>query len=106
MAKVLKDYRPPSYASEYPWDQWLNGEQWLVTKGQDFESTIRSFSVSVRKAAAKRGMGVSVTTYVDPETHTKDENSLVIQAKPVEDEDESEEGEESYGGLTNLPSQS
>lgn len=81
MAKVLKDYKPPAYStSEYPWDEWLNGETWLIVKGEDFTSTVRSMGVSIRKAAKKRDLGVSVTTYVDPKTHERMPEQLVVHA--------------------------
>jgi hypothetical protein len=81
MARVLDDYKPPAYhGTEYPWDQWLNGKSWLLTKGEDFSCTVRSIGVSIRKAAKKRGLRISVTTYVDPATNKKEENSVVVRA--------------------------
>lgn len=82
MAKVLADYKPPAYHnSEYPWDEWLDGRCWLLEHGTDFTSTIRSMGVSIRKAAAKRGLLVSVTAYVDPKKNERDDEKIVVQAK-------------------------
>ena len=87
MAKVLKDYKPPAYhGTEYPWEKWLDGQVWLLTKGEDFESTTRSFQISARRAALKRGMAISMSTYIDPDTHEKCPDSIVVRTSKLPDE--------------------
>jgi len=56
----------------YPWEEWLNGEVWELTPGEDIPSG-RSFRASVYRACADRGLRVT--------TNERD-GLLYIQASP------------------------
>lgn len=44
--------------SNYPWDEWLNGQIWQLTTGQDFTIAPVSLISSARYEAVDRGMKV------------------------------------------------
>lgn len=85
MAKVLQNYKPVS-SSEYPWDEWFDGQTRLIVHGEDFTCTARSFQSACRAAAAKRNKFVSLTQYIDPEKHVKVEGSMVLVATERKDD--------------------
>jgi len=58
---------------KYPWDEWLDGSIWLLTRGLDFAVTVENFR-AVAFAAAKRN-GLALRT-------TRDGDHLAIQARP------------------------
>jgi hypothetical protein len=37
------DFGPRKPYRRYPWDQWTNGETWVLTQGEDFDVTVDSF---------------------------------------------------------------
>ena len=39
----------------YPWDEWLDGEWWLVTKDVDFHVTMKTFENTIYRIKRKRG---------------------------------------------------
>jgi hypothetical protein len=51
--------RPPTY----PWDEWLDGRVWKLTRGEDFHSKPRYFGNMAQVSGARRG--VKVETRVD-----------------------------------------
>lgn len=53
--------RPPIY----PWDEWLDGSTWLLTKGEDFDIQIESMRQSIYNMARRRGGHARVSTTVD-----------------------------------------
>ena len=94
MAKVIEQHVPRQRSwtqSQYPWDEWLDGRSWLLTQGEDFECTIDSMGIAIRKAAKARGLGSEVLTHkakgVDVEIA---ENQLLVTAISYEDEDDEE----------------
>ena len=44
--------RPP----KYNWDLWTNGENWVLTQGEDFDSTVHSFRTLVHRTRKVRGL--------------------------------------------------
>lgn len=57
MAEKLDNYqfsRHP-HASKYPWDEWLDGSVWKLTKGEDFDVEPDSMTVTIYTTAKKRG---------------------------------------------------
>lgn len=40
----------------YPWDEWLDGRIWKLTKGVDFQCKLDSFRMACVYAAANRGV--------------------------------------------------
>lgn len=56
---------------KYPWDEWFAPKTiWKLTKGEDFECSVRSMHVQIRRRAGEEGLSVSV--------HKHGENQLVI----------------------------
>jgi len=39
---------------KYPWDEWLNGAIWVVTKGEDFDCQTDSFVAALDYACKTR----------------------------------------------------
>ena len=46
----------------YPYEQWLNGQRWLLTKGTDYLSDTKACMATIRRAANSRGLKVSLST--------------------------------------------
>jgi len=77
MAERLEDYefsrivggRP----AKYPWEKWLDGSTWRITRGADFNGKV----VSMRKmvAHAARGRDMRVETQIDGD-------SVIFRATP------------------------
>jgi hypothetical protein len=44
----------------YPFDEWFDGNPWLLVEGEDFTCKRASFDSSVRSAATRRGLKVTV----------------------------------------------
>lgn len=40
----------------YDWDSWLDGSQWKLTKGVDFECTVGAMRTGAAAACARRGL--------------------------------------------------
>jgi hypothetical protein len=58
MARTLKRFDfPERHAanSRYPWDQWLDGQIWQITRGEDFDISTESMRVRLYPAAKARG---------------------------------------------------
>lgn len=56
---------PPGVREGYPWDEWLDGRVWHLTRGEDFTTSPRNFSSSVRQAAARKGVKLSTRVLGD-----------------------------------------
>lgn len=41
--------------SIYPWSQWLDGQPWELTRGEDFRISIHSFRTMAARAARQKG---------------------------------------------------
>ena len=54
VGKPLMSWGPTSNGSQYPFDDWLNGEVWILTRGEDFKVRPTSFSGTIRSAAQRR----------------------------------------------------
>lgn len=39
----------------YPWDEWLDGRTWTVTRGADYDVSEQSFRTALTAAALRRG---------------------------------------------------
>ena len=64
MAEILD--KMPAWAKRgrrevYPYDEWFNGQVWLLTRGVDFVQERRGMSHRIRAAARNRGLRVSVS---------------------------------------------
>ena len=57
----------------YPWDKWLDGRGRTLTRGKHFDVLPSNLRVQAYRAAAKRGLRVTVTMPTD--------NSLWIKAE-------------------------
>lgn len=58
--------------SKYPWDEWFNGNVWLLEQGRDFDATPERMRQMIGMTARKRG--IKVRTSVN-----KPENKVALQ---------------------------
>ncbi len=74
MAKVLESEFLPGRATKfkYPWDEWLDGQVWELTKGVDFDCKLSSLRATAWTQGCRRNKRVHTTLVND--------NTLVIQA--------------------------
>lgn len=58
MAEVIEEFSAGgrTRTGKYAWDNWFDGKIWKLTKGEDFEVPIGSFSASATGAAKSRGL--------------------------------------------------
>ena len=63
MAHVVKARPMPSITQRhlFPWDEWLNGHTWVLTRGEDFHSRPEYMMERVRSYANRAGFDVEVT---------------------------------------------
>jgi hypothetical protein len=55
MAKILKDsVFPTRTRSKHPWDEWLDGQVWQLTEGEDFHGSRENFRAAAGAAAQNR----------------------------------------------------
>ena len=52
---------------KYDWDKLLNGNQWLLSQGVDFDVFPESFRVTAFLAAKKRGLKITTRSAEDSE---------------------------------------
>lgn len=75
MAKQLKTFdfptKPGGRQEQYPWDNWLNGEIWELTRDEDFTITPENFAKTAYTAARRRDLKVRTDS---------NQNVLVLQA--------------------------
>ncbi len=57
MARRLDEF-PGAAARRYPWEQWLNGEVWQLSAGEDFTSKPGTVVQSARARARRMGGGL------------------------------------------------
>ena len=64
MAKIVDEMPGRNRASKYQWDDWFNGEVWLLVGGEDgdFTSSVEGFRSSAHNAAKR--MGCTINTVV------------------------------------------
>ncbi|HET9132391.1 MAG TPA: hypothetical protein VFO86_15655 [Terriglobia bacterium] len=50
MAETIKkhDFPAPRSRQKYPWDEWLNGQIWVLRQGEDFEVVPANFASSAK----------------------------------------------------------
>lgn len=83
MAKKVKEWpwqgRSRGLGVKYPYDKWMDGSIWMITKGEDFTCTANSMRSALFSAAKERGLKVrtSVVKGSKPE-------QLVFQAVKVD----------------------
>lgn len=66
---------------KYPWDTWLDGNTWAITRGEDFDLKEESLRAAVSAAARTRGLKARVHR-VDTDENVE---HYVIQALPDTD---------------------
>jgi len=82
MAEKLEEYEFKNQRStgkgKYPWDQWLDGDVWQLTHGEDFTTEVANFRSWAYHNARKRGGTLR--------TNNPSTDVLIIQfvQKPVE----------------------
>ena len=65
MAKIVDEMPGRSRASKYQWDEWFDGNVWLLIPGEDFESSVEGFRSSAHNAAKRMGYELSTTVRDD-----------------------------------------
>jgi hypothetical protein len=65
MAKKVNAWPTTSNSTRYPWDQWLDGNIWALTKGDDFDQNTEHFRAQVYIAARNRGVKARTTRLGD-----------------------------------------
>lgn len=58
----------------YPWEEWLNGSIWSITRGEDFATSPTSMRTMIYTRAAHAGLTAEV--------HMIDENTLEFTTRP------------------------
>lgn len=76
MAKRLDRFPGGPTRDRYDWDQWFDGEPWLLKKGEDYEIATASMRAAVSRAA--KDAGKKVRTRVGSDSAGTE--TLVIQA--------------------------
>jgi hypothetical protein len=56
VAKVVKAFPGKSHRGKYPWDQWFDGQVWLLERGKDFDIQPYSLRTLAYDQAVKRGI--------------------------------------------------
>lgn len=75
MAKVVKgDLVSAGRPRKYPWEEWLDGRTWELTRGEDFTSNALAFRNQIYTRARDFGKLVSVTIV--------DDDTLRMQGRP------------------------
>lgn len=57
---------------KYPWDEWLNGESWRLTRGVDFQVSLQALRAAASQAAKRQGCRVT--------TRKVNDTTLVLRA--------------------------
>lgn len=78
MARKLDKFPKASRQSKYPWSDWLNGEPWLLRRGEDYKTSSESMRAIASKAAIAAGKRVRTQIITDQDGT----EALVIQARP------------------------
>jgi len=74
MAEVLNEFAFVKGAPKrvYPWDEWLDGQVWRLTRGEDFNCLASSFQCMVSRVAKVRGLLCS--------TAREGDDAVIVQA--------------------------
>ncbi|MEV4350981.1 hypothetical protein AB0J83_41520 [Actinoplanes sp. NPDC049596] len=48
----------------YPWDEWSDGDKWLIERGVDYKSSDRMFQVAARQYGRRNGYTVRTRKHV------------------------------------------
>lgn len=85
MAEVLNDFvfaarkRP----RQYPWDEWFDGQVWMVTQGEDFDMTLKNFRSFAYDHAKQRGVKIRTRTIAKPDGDQAP--YIIMQAFPIDE---------------------
>lgn len=72
MARKLDQF-PLSKAAKYPWDEYMDGNVWELTRGEDFDCSVTSMQGAARTQANRRRGTVRMRT-----RHSNDGRELVV----------------------------
>lgn len=77
MSEILRDYDPPKRGrkAKYPWAEWLDGRKRRLVQGKDFNASIPSMTLHIRRKV--RSLNYTVTIHREP-------NALVVQVTKPE----------------------
>lgn len=65
---------------KYDWDSWLDGNQWMLVRGEDYSVSTASFRVQAQTLGATRGL--RVITKSSGVRSDEGKEAIVIQAVP------------------------
>jgi len=51
---------PAREGCQYPWEEWLDGDVWELTAGEDFLTSVHAFRGNAYMAAYRRSMKASI----------------------------------------------
>lgn len=75
MAERVKEWpqwKPAPRRTKYPWDEWLNGDMWVLEQGKDFTSAPERMRQVIGMTARYRGLRVKTSV-------NKAENLVAVQ---------------------------
>jgi hypothetical protein len=59
MATIVDEIPPAERgAAKYPWDEWLNGQNWKLVRGIDFQVPTATFRSGAASIGRRRGLAV------------------------------------------------
>ena len=60
MAERISDITPlRGRPAMYPWEQWLDGSAWRITRGSDFDISPVSMAAIIRQRAERAGLSAT-----------------------------------------------
>jgi hypothetical protein len=68
MAKKIEKHKFRS--SKYDWDNWLDGDIWVLTQGEDFEVELSTMRSTILGAAYRKGLRARTTLDMKAKTIT------------------------------------
>jgi hypothetical protein len=57
-------------AHRYPWNDWANGETWVLVRGEDYKISTMQFRSQMSQVARRRGLTLHTIVSEDSETVT------------------------------------
>lgn len=50
---------------KYPWDDWTDGAQWMIYRGEDYAISTYNMQISLHGRAKSQGLKVSSRSFLD-----------------------------------------
>lgn len=64
MAEKLGEFPPAGNRRKYPWEDWLNGEIWMLRRGTDFDADVQIWSVRSAATMYAHRHGLRIRTSI------------------------------------------